>query len=275
MRVTGRTRLYGIIADPVSHLRTPQALNAQFVRYGFDGILVPMHVTADDLAAAWQGLWRLRNLHGVIVTVPHKTAVLVHCDEASEAARQAGAANAVRRTEGGRMVCDMFDGKGFVEGLRSQGIDPRGMDVLLVGAGGAASAIAFALAAAGCPRLTIANRTASTAVALAARVARAYPACAASAGPADPAGHDLVVNGTSLGLRPDDPLPVDVAQLAPGMIVAEAVMAPEITPLLAAARLAGCRVHLGRHMLEAQLPLLADFLASAAAAPAHGLASSA
>lgn len=271
--ITGRTLVYGILADPIAQVRTPEVLNRLFAEQGVDAVVVPFHLAAADLAAAWPAFGRLRSLGGLIVTVPHKSSVLPLCDSVGPAARLVGAANAVRREPDGRLACEMFDGRGFVGGLLEQGIDPAGARVLLAGAGGAASAIAFALAEAGCRRLTVANRTPAKAEALAARVREAFPACAAVAGPADPAGHGLAINGTSLGLRAQDPLPFDAERLGPETIVAEVVMSPERTALLEAAQRRGCRVHLGRHMLDAQVRLLADFLLPGGlAAPARAQA---
>lgn len=258
--ITGKTRVYGIVADPIGHVRTPQALNAVMRERGVDGVLVPFHVSAADLATFFGGARTLRNLGGLIVTVPHKSAALPLCDEASERARLIGAVNAVRREPDGRLVGEMFDGLGFVAGLRQAGIEPRGMRAYLAGAGGAASAIAFALAEAGVSRLTIANRTRARAEELGERLSRACPALPVEIGTPDPAGHDLVVNATSLGLREGDPLPLDGDALAPGMIVAEVIMQPETTPLLAAARARGCQVQYGGPMLSCQLALMADFL---------------
>lgn len=258
--ITGHTDLYGVLADPIAQVRAPEVMNAFFAAQDVDAVVVPMWVATGDLAAVWDGLRRLNNLKGLIVTVPHKAAVLDLCDSIGSAARQVGAANVVRRTADGRMVCDMFDGKGFLGGLKGQDYDPRGRRALLVGAGGAASAIGFALAEAGCAALTIANRTEEKAVQLAARVADAYPACDVTVGAPEPAGHDLIVNGTSLGLRSEDPLPVRPEALGPGMMVAEVIMKPETTPLLERAMAAGCAIHQGCYMLDAQIALLADFL---------------
>ncbi|MDQ4137093.1 MAG: shikimate dehydrogenase, partial [Pseudomonadota bacterium] len=147
--ITGSTRVFGILADPIEHVRTPQALNALMRERGVDGVMVPFHAGADDLAAVAAGLRRLRSFRGMIVTVPHKTAMLGLCDAVSERARQVGAVNAVRREPDGRLVGDMFDGLGFVAGLRAAGIEPRGARAYIAGAGGAAKAIAFALVEAG------------------------------------------------------------------------------------------------------------------------------
>ncbi|MBY0430163.1 MAG: shikimate dehydrogenase [Rhodospirillales bacterium] len=259
--INGATRLIGIVADPISHVRTPQALNRLFAERGTDAVIVPMHVTATHLAEVFAALRRIGNLSGLVVTVPHKESVVALCDELGPEAALVGAANAVRRLPDGRLIGEMFDGRGFVDGLRRAGIDPAGHDALLAGAGGAASAIAFALARAGVSRLTITNRTAAKALHLAERVATAFPGVTVRAGEPDPRGYSLIVNGTSLGLKPGDPPPLPVERLEPATVIAEVIMQPARTPLLAAAAMAGCRVHEGRHMLDAQLSLLADFIA--------------
>lgn len=258
--ITGNTRVLGILADPVAHVRTPQIMNAYLAEHGVDAVMVPMHVSSAGLASILAAARQLQNLAGIIVTVPHKTAVVDHCDEVRDQAQRVGAANAIRRAPDGRLVCDMFDGQGFLGGLLAQGIEPKGRRVLLLGAGGAASAIAFSLASRGVSALTIANRTREKARALATRVAAAFPACQVTDGPPDPTGHDIVVNATSLGLRANGPLPLDANLLRAEMTVAEVVMKPERTAFIEAAQARGCRVHLGHHMLEAQVRLLADFL---------------
>ncbi len=258
-RVTGRTRLYGILADPIGHVKTPEVMHALFRDRGVDGVLVPMHVPPPDLARTLDGLRGLHNFGGFIATVPHKGAMPDLCDEITDEAARIGAVNCVRREPDGRMVGTMLDGIGFVEGLRGAGIDIAGRRVLLTGAGGAASAIAFALAGARVDRLTIANRTVDRARALAARIAEHYPDLpVAAAGSDEGAGAcDLVVNATSLGMRPDDPLPVDPGTFVPGQVVAEVIMEPALTPLLKAARSRGCRIHAGLPMLEKQIELMA------------------
>lgn len=258
--ITGRTRLFGIVADPIGHVRTPQVFNARFAGLGADAVLVPFHVAAPQLAAAFEGFRAMRNLGGLVVTVPHKGAAVALCDEVTEAARAVGAVNTVRREPDGRLVGEIFDGEGFVAGLRSQGIEPAGRRVLLAGAGGAANAIAFSLARAAVTRLTVANRTAGRAEDLISRLRAHFPGLDVGLGGRGPAGHDLVVNATSLGLAPQDPLPVDVEGLRPDQIVADIIMKPEQTPLLVEAARRGCRVHLGRHMLDCQIELMARFM---------------
>lgn len=258
--ISGSTRILAIVADPVGHVRTPQVFNARFTARGSDAVMIPIHVDSAGLPSAFAAFRAMRNLIGVVVTVPHKTSAVALCDDVGETGRAVGAVNTVRREPDGRLVADMFDGEGFVGGLRSEGIEPAGQRVYLAGAGGAANAIAFGLAASGVDRLTVANRTARKAEELVGRLRQHFPALDARVGGQSPAGHDLVVNATSLGLRLDDPLPLDVGGLTPDMIVAEIIMRPEQTALLQHAAQRGCRIHLGRHMLDRQIELMARFM---------------
>ncbi len=258
--ITGRTSIWAILADPIHHVKTPQALNALMRERGVDGVLIPAHVSAENLPGFIAGLKSMRNFKGFIVTVPHKTAIVDLCDEVSEQARAIGAVNAVRLEADGRLIGEMFDGAGFVAGLRQAGIEPHGRSVYLAGAGGAANAIAFALAEAGVSLLTIANRTRSKSEELKGRLAQHFPAVPVEIGTPDPSGHEIVVNATSLGLREGDPLPLDVTRLSADQIVAEIIMQPETTSLLAAGKERGCRTHPGHPMLAGQVEQWADFL---------------
>lgn len=255
--IRGTTRVCAIIADPIHHVKTPETMNALFIARGEDRVMVPFHVSPDQLASVVNGLRDVQSLDGFIVTVPHKTAIVALCDSLSEAARLVGAVNVVSRSSDGKLHGDILDGEGFVAGLRKAGIEPAGKTVYLAGAGGAANAIAFSLAAAGVASLSIANRTSAKAQALCERVAAAFPDVSVKVGTASPAGHELVVNGTSLGLKDGDALPCDVAGLTPDQIVAEIIMLPAITPLLAAAQEKGCRIHEGLPMLLSQIELMA------------------
>ena len=200
------------------------------------------------------------NFGGMVVTVPHKTAIARLCDALTPDAAMVGAVNVVRRAPDGRLVGDILDGRGFVAGLRLSGIEPAGMRAYLAGAGGAANAIAFSLADAGVSLLTIHNRTRAKVEEMISRLRTVFPAVELRVGSDDPSGHDLVVNATSLGMAESDPYPLDVNALTPVQTVAEIIMRPEITPLLVAARDKGCRIQLGMPMLAAQLDLMAKFM---------------
>jgi shikimate dehydrogenase len=182
------------------------------------------------------------------------------CDDLTADARLIGAVNVIHRTQDGRLLGTMLDGEGFVAGLRAEGIEPQGLSAYVAGAGGAASAICFALVRAGVKRLTIANRTTDKVVQLIDRIKTMSPSVELLIGSPDPSGNDLVVNATSLGLRSDDALPLNALQLQPNQVVAEIIMQPVETPLLKAAAARGCRIHFGAPMLASQVPLMANFM---------------
>jgi shikimate dehydrogenase len=262
MQLSGKTRFYAILADPVAHVRAPEFFAPAFAAHGLDAAVVPLHVLPQDLATVVPMLQKLRNLRGLVLTIPHKESMAMLCDELGPDGRLCGAVNTVRFAADGRLIGDMFDGIGLVQGAIASGIPLKGRPVLLLGAGGAGRAIAFALAREGVASLTIANRTAARAETLAAEVARAVPGTKVAAGPADPAGHEVIVNATSLGLHEADALPVDPNLLRAEMDVVEIIAAVEVTPLRRAATDIGCRTMGGRamvdHQIEAQLRFLGE-----------------
>ncbi len=260
MTITGSARIYAIIGDPIAHVRTPMVFNARFAAGAHDAVLVPLLVPLATLAKTLDGLRTLGNFGGCVVTAPLKGPAAALCDVLEGNGRLAGAVNALRREPDGRLVGDLFDGLGFVAGLRAHGHEPRGQRVFVAGAGGAGTAVAFALAGAGVAVLTLHNRTASKAEALAERVRAAFPHCDVRAGSDDPRGHDIAVNATALGLEPGDPMPFDVEKLEPSILAAEVIMKPDTTAMLQRAAARGCRIHQGRHMLDGQAALLARFL---------------
>lgn len=257
--ISGKTRLFIIVADPVHHLRTPSVYNERFSTNGIDAVMVAARVASEALEGFVNGLKGVRNLEGLIVSVPHKRAIAPLCDELMPTARRVGSVNAIQ-VANGRLIGDIFDGLGFVEGLRIQGYEPFGRRVLLLGSGGAGSAIAFALAGTGVRRLAIWNRNLVRAEKLAEVIGRSS-ACEVVCDPSrSTAEIDLIVNATSLGMKDGDELPLPIELIRPGQMVAEAVMFPDETPLLRLARDRGARIHPGRHMLLAQLDAMGRFV---------------
>lgn len=257
--ISGTTRLYVILGDPIAKVRSPEAFNGAFERHGIDAIMVPVECASADLAATVAGLKRIRNLDGLVFTMPHKAGGLALVDEATESARRVGAINAARRDPAGRWRGDMFDGQGFVRGLVRQRREPQGRRAALLGAGGAGRAIAFALAGAGVAAISVHDLDPEKAVALAADLQRGHPALGARAGPPRAGEFDLLVNATPTGMKPDDPLPWPVDGLGAEAIVGDVTTKPEVTPFLAAARDRGCAIVSGRDMVEGQLGLLFRF----------------
>ena len=260
--ITGKTTVYGILAHPTDHVRAPQVFNAAFEAAGIDGVLVPIDVAPQDVATVVAGMKATRNLRGLCITVPHKVAMAELCDELAAGGARVGSVNAIHFTDDRRMLGDNFDGKGYVAGMEKAGYTFAGKRVLQLGAGGAGMSIAFSVAEAGAARLTIANRTVAKAEELAARVRDALPGCDTGGAPADtdPAGYDLVINTTSLGLHDGDALPVEVARLDAGTAVSEIIMIPERTELLKRAEAKGHPIYFGRPMLDEQIKLIAAFM---------------
>jgi shikimate dehydrogenase len=233
--LSGSAKLAGVIGWPVAHSRSPRLHGFWLARHGIDGAYVPLAVPPGRLAEAVRGLLAA-GFRGANVTLPHKEAALSLCDEVEESARRAGAVNTLR-FEGGRILGSNTDGWGFLESLREQapGFDPRSGPAVVLGAGGAARAIAAALQDAGCPRIVLVNRTRPRAEALAAALGGAvevadHPPLAEAA---------LLVNTTSLGMVGQPPLEIDLAPLPAAAVVADIVYVPLQTPLLAAARARG------------------------------------
>jgi shikimate dehydrogenase len=260
IEITGKTKLYGIVADPIMQVKTPQTINAWMSKNEVDAVLVPMHVPASGLKSLVEGLRGMINLGGIVVTVPHKTTIIHLCDEVSQVAQLVGAVNVIRRTSEGKLIGDILDGKGFVAGLMRHDIEIHGKKVYLIGAGGAANAIAFALCESGVQELAVYNRTQSKVEDMFARLGKIYPHVNMTLATASPIGYDVIVNATSLGMAETDPYPLLAEELQSNQVVAEIIMKPELTPLLAVAKEKGCKIQYGLPMLESQIELMVNFM---------------
>lgn len=256
--ITGAARLIGLLGDPVAQAKSPQTFNAILAERGRDAALAPIHLRSADFDAAIGGVMAIANLDGLVVTMPFKQRIRARLDELTARAQAVGAVNAARRTPEGRWIGDMFDGVGLVGAVEGLGLSPRGLRVGLVGAGGAGSAIAFALAEAGVASITIADLDARRAQSLAARVS-APGGLAAAAGAVDLRSIDLLVNATPLGMAADDEAPVDVSRLDERVAVVDIVTRPSTRLLEEAGRL-GCRRAGGAAMVAAQARAILSFL---------------
>ena len=225
-------------------------------------MVMPAHVAPSDLAAWLAGVSLAKNVDGIIVTVPHKFACFDLCATASDSARFLHTVNTMRRNANGTWHGDMFDGLGFVQAMRDNGCQPEGKKALLVGAGGAGSAIAHALVMAGASQLAIHDEDVKRGTTLVDRLASLNKAPVTHGSP-DPAGFDIVLNATPVGMKEADPYPLDVSQLAASMFVGCVITAPAITPLIAAARAKGCATMTGAHMFGRVRDLMVDFLLQA------------
>ncbi len=265
--ISGTTRLIAHIGHPTEGFKAPLIYNPWFESRGIDAAVVPMGVKARDLPAVLKVIFAITNVHGALVTMPHKVTAVGLVDAHSEAVRISGACNAILKRSDGTLFGDMFDGEGFVRGLRRKRFELHGVSALVVGAGGVGSAIAAALAGCGVASINVSDVRVEAAEQLVERLRRHFPAVAFRRGAADPSGYELVVNATPLGTSPGDPLPFDATRLDPATFVGEVVLEPAETPLLRAARERGCQVQTGLEMLFEQIPAYLEFFGFGTATP--------
>jgi shikimate dehydrogenase len=265
--VNGRTRVYGIVGDPIAQVRSPEMVTWAMQRRGMDAVLVPLHVRADGFDDVVPRLMRVANLDGLIFTVPFKARAAALADALGEQARAVGAINALARDASGRWHGELFDGLGCVAALGRAGVPIEGVRAMLLGAGGAGAAIGAALAAQRPAALRIHDLDPARAARLAAIVAAASPSTAVTVGPPALEDMDLLVNATPAGMLDDGRLPFEVAALPAPLVVLDAVVTPERTPLLALAEACGCRTVPGREMMRGQIGRIVDFFRASVFGP--------
>jgi shikimate dehydrogenase len=254
MKISGTTRVFLILGDPVTQVRAPEVFNRVFQRHGIDAVLVPAQVAAADLAGFVRHAFQARNIDGLWLAIPHKAPMVALLDACDRYGRIAGAVNAVRRLPDGRIEGALFDGVGFVKALDRFGIEARGRRALVVGAGGGGVAIAVSLAERGVARLALYDTAPGRAATVAGRLQAEFGIDAGAQADADPAGFDLVVNASPVGLERDDPPPFDPARLHAGAAVVDIVMKNQPTALLRACQTRGITAHPGFQMLAQQVP---------------------
>jgi len=265
--ISGKTTLIAHIGYPTFTFKSPMIYNPWFEKNDIDAVVVPMGVKAEDYPEFFRYLFRLTNIRGALVTMPHKVTTMGLVDEVTPTATVAGAANAVLLRDDGTLLADQFDGTGFVRGVLRKGFELTGKRALVVGNGGVGSPIAASLAEAGVAAMGLFDPSAQASEALAARLTEHYPQLEVTTGSQDPEGYDLVVNATPLGMNDDDPLPMDVDRIAPTTFVGEVVMKQEVTPFLRAALDKGCAVQVGKDMLFEQIPAYLEFFGYGSATP--------
>jgi len=257
--IRGTTSLIAHLGYPTTTFKASMIYNPYFEKHAIDAIVVPMGVRPHDYPDVLRALFRLTNIRGALITMPHKMTTVALLDEVTPTVSIAGSCNAIVRREDGSLLGDMFDGAGFVRGVERKGQRLAGSRVLVVGTGGVGSAIAASLAAAGVGAIGLFDNNAGSAEALSGRLREHYPRLEVITGAKDPVGYQVVVNATPLGMKDSDPLPLDVSRIEPGTFVGEVVMKQEITPFLRAARDRGCPIQVGTDMLFEQIPAYLEF----------------
>jgi shikimate dehydrogenase len=259
MKINGNTELIAHIGYPTHSFKAPMIYNPFFVKHDINAVVVPMGCKDENYPVFLKSVFQLSNIRGALITMPHKIATVALLDEVSPTVKVAGACNAVKRADDGRLVGDMFDGAGFVRGVQRKGFELTGKRVLVVGSGGVGCAIAASLAGANIAAITLFDVNAASAEALGQRLKQNYPHIEVKTGSNDPADHDLVVNATPMGMNAGDALPMDVSRISPDAFVGEVVMKTEMTAFLQAAKERGCRVQVGSDMLFEQIPAYLEF----------------
>jgi shikimate dehydrogenase len=267
--ISGKTTLIAHLGYPTETFKAPMIYNPYFEQAGIDAVVMPMGVKAEDYPAVLPALFRLTNIRGALVTMPHKVTTVGLLDDVTTTVKIAGACNAILRRADGSLLGDMFDGAGFVRGIERKGRPVEGARALVVGSGGVGSAIAASLAASGLAGIGVFDAIPAAAEALSARLQAHYPKLQVTVGSKDPAGWDIVVNATPLGMNDGDPLPMDVTRLDPATFVGEVVMKQEMTPFLRAVEAKGCPVQVGTDMLFEQIPAYLEFFGFPTTTPEH------
>jgi shikimate dehydrogenase len=257
--ITGKTTLIAHLGYPILSFKAPMIYNPYFEKAGVDAVVIPMGIQADTYPSFLRELFKVTNIRGALITMPHKVTTVGLADEVSTTAQIAGSANALLKRDDGTLLADMFDGEGFVRGVLRKGRKVEGASALVVGCGGVGSAIAASLAGAGVTRLGLFDANAASADGLADRLSKHYPELSVSTGSTDPVGYEIVVNATPLGMNEGDPLPLDMSRVDPGAFVGEVVMKQAITPFLRAAQERGCETQVGTDMLFEQIPAYLEF----------------
>lgn len=260
LTVNSSTRIHFLIGDPIAQVIGPTLISQKMSDAGFNGVMLPLHVSKADLPAVLQGFNGIQNLDSVLITVPHKIACVSHCSSLSSRAEKLGVVNIMRRKPDGTWHGDNFDGPGFVKGLENHGHVVSAKKAYMAGAGGAGSSIAVSLLDAGVQSVTIYDKNETTLAKLCASLDRFYPGRVNPSSPQTVADFDIVVNATSIGLREGDPLPVDLDGVRPGTLVADVMTKPAVTPFMKDALERGCVVTSGTDMLDGQIDLLFRFV---------------
>ncbi len=265
VRITGATRLYAIVGDPIVQVRSAEVFTQRLADEGINAVLVPAQVSIDSFEIVVPGLMALGNLDGLLVTAPLKEKLVRFASRLGAAAACIGAVNALRREADGTWGGDIFDGAGFVRGIERKGERVEGRRVLMFGAGGAGSAVACALVEAGVRSIRIVNPDPGKIALLAAALQRAFPACDVGPAGASRDGFDMVVNASPIGMRPGDGLPGEIGALSEGVLVGDVVVSDAPTAIIRQAIEHNCAWVNGRDMHSGQIDAIMGFLAPSTA----------
>lgn len=256
-RISGHTKLYCLIGSPVGHSGSPAMYNYSFARTGVDAAYLAFEVPLEQVEAGVAAL-RTLGVGGFNVTMPDKTAVAGIVDALSPAAKLIGACNTVTVGEDGTLTGHNTDGIGFVRNLHEHGVEVKGKKLVVLGAGGAATAICVQAALDGAAEIAIFNRGQGqffpNGQHTVEKLAKAVPGCKASITPLEDrealaaaiSAADILVNATKVGMKPlDGETLIDPAWFRADLVVADTVYNPRETRMIQEAKAAGCKITVG------------------------------
>jgi len=256
--VDALTRLFFIFGSPIAHVRAPVVWSTLMKRYGVNAVMLPADAAPAQYEHAMEGVKSIANVDGLIFTMPHKIAAMKHADALTERARRVGSINLLRRGPDGTWEGDNVDGAGFVAGLRADSVTLEGSNVYVHGCGGVGQSIGWSLAMEGVASLTLFDLDLQRAATLARSIAE-QSHVSIRVGAPDMSTIDLAVNASPVGLNADDRLPFPLDDSPQHAVVADVIMEPRTTRLLAAAHSRGLKVHHGRNMMNFGMPIAASF----------------
>jgi shikimate dehydrogenase len=267
--INGDTEIIAHIGFPTYTFKSPMIYNPYFAKRSINAVVIPMGCQSHDYPDFLRSVFKLTNIRGALITMPHKVTTVNLVDEITPSVRVAGACNAVKKSKDGKLQGDIFDGLGFVRGLQRKGFEVNGKSVLIVGSGGVGSAIAASLASEKISSIGLYDINTKSLESLGKRLMDNFPKVNVSMGSNNPEGYDLIVNATPLGMREGDTMPLDVHKIAPESFVGEVVLKTEMTAFLKAAQQQGCKVQVGSDMLFEQIPLYLNYFGFESTTPAE------
>ena len=257
--VNGKTRVYAIVGDPIEQVRSPEMVTWEMQKRDHNAVLIPMHIARDEFDTVMPQIMRMRNLDGLIFTIPFKAQAIALAKTLGPQASQIGAINALKKHSNGAWSGEIFDGIGCVEAFKQRGITLQDKRLQLIGLGGAGSAICVALAYEKPKLLRLFDINAQTTERMAKMVNTISPQTVVEVGLPLAEGIDILLNASPVGMLSDARLPLAVQQFKKELIVFDAIVMPENTPLLTLAQDCGCQVVRGREMMLGQISKIVDY----------------
>ena len=262
--VSGTTRVFAILGDPIAQTRSSEMITAQFVEKGANAIMVPIHAPNDDFDTVVRGLMTAPNVDGLIFTIPFKTRAVALATRLGRNAAAIGSINTLARLPDGGWLGEIFDGVGCVTGIKRAGHEFRGKRVHIIGTGGAGSAISVAIAMEQPANLRVWDKNQQRVEVVVSKIAKVAPSIQVEVAFPSPSDADILINATPIGMLDDPRNPIETGDFPPSLVVFDAIVKPEDTPLLRAAAKAGCQIVGGREMMRGQISRIAEFLLSPA-----------